>query len=443
MRNSNRRTAAFLPGAVGRHNNDGAGRGPWVITYGHADNDGSVSIERRTGHVPASMTPLGRAVRVHEALHARHSPSNGGPKELAAKAYDRPDLHRLAYAAEEYRVNVIGLNGGLAPQLAPILDALPAARFALALEDPIEQATLLTQRSLFAPGERLPSGVHPLAKGLRDALRATSPRLGPVQYTREVFSYLEQRGLLPPRPTPPPPLGAEEPDRDTDGLPGKVPPPETTGVGGLATRKPTSTISRDTLWGNVEVLVANLTERTQSPEGMRRIYSRSGRRIAGSRLIKFAQGGRAFRKRRHVPQRGDAIGCILIDASGSMHWSPEQLVALTAAAPYATVAVYSGHDVTGTIRVYAHGGRRASAATIAAVEDAGNFGGNNTIDGPALRWARQAARGRETLWVSDGRATAPSPGIISPKAECAAYIAKHGITRIEKDDALDRFGVTK
>lgn len=103
-------------------------------------------------------------------------------------------------------------------------------------------------------------------------------------------------------------------------------------------------------------------------------------------------------------------GTVLVDCSGSMSWSEDDLLTLLHAAPAATVALYAGttSDTTtslgtalprnsGVIRIVVHHGH------IAADEHC-KFGfGANVIDGPALRWLESQAQPR--IWISDGQVT--------------------------------------
>lgn len=103
--------------------------------------------------------------------------------------------------------------------------------------------------------------------------------------------------------------------------------------------------------------------------------------------------GRVFLRRRR--QRG---GTVLIDASGSMCFGQAELQRITATAPLATVAIYAGRGVSGTLAIVAARGRMASSNDIGAL-----LGRGNVVDGPALRWLAQQAEPR--IWISDGHVT--------------------------------------
>ena len=81
--------------------------------------------------------------------------------------------------------------------------------------------------------------------------------------------------------------------------------------------------------------------------------------------------------------RRKAGGTVLIDASGSMGVSAENLTALLKLIPTATVAYYSGWDGTGKgkLAIYANGGLR-----YAGILPRETLLGGNAIDLPAMRW---------------------------------------------------------
>ena len=86
---------------------------------------------------------------------------------------------------------------------------------------------------------------------------------------------------------------------------------------------------------------------------------------------------------------------ILVDLSGSMSLSAKQVEDVARAHPYATIATYSGGSNVGVLRIIVDRGNVAKACYFGSP-----CGGQNTVDGPALRWLSQQAAPR--IWVSDG-----------------------------------------
>ena len=110
--------------------------------------------------------------------------------------------------------------------------------------------------------------------------------------------------------------------------------------------------------------------------------------VVPTRMFRATVDGKVFAGRKHTRQ-----GTVLVDVSGSMSLSAEQIRDMIMEAPAAVVATYCGGGGRGVIRIVAAGGRMASAYDLRP-----EWGGNE-IDGPAVAWlARQ--RGPR-IWVTD------------------------------------------
>ncbi|MBW2271485.1 MAG: hypothetical protein JRH16_23280 [Deltaproteobacteria bacterium] len=125
-----------------------------------------------------------------------------------------------------------------------------------------------------------------------------------------------------------------------------------------------------------------------------------GRRSAAEGVLlrdisRFAHDQRVFAGRARQ-QRGG--GSVLVDTSGSMSLDPDDIAAIIAGAPGATlVAIYSGRQAEGELRVVVRDGRRIG------VEGLTPFGSANVIDQPALEWLAKQPEPR--VWISDGSVT--------------------------------------
>lgn len=142
-------------------------------------------------------------------------------------------------------------------------------------------------------------------------------------------------------------------------------------------------------------------------------------------------------------------GTVLIDASGSMSLTDEQILAIMTALPGALIATYCGnHHSLGTdepwgeLRIVARDGKRADERDLTE-----HRFGENMVDGPALRWL--AAQPGPRFWVSDGIVTGidPSTKQLShrtlgrksrgPLAADAAHLClRHRILRVDDVDRL-------
>lgn len=135
--------------------------------------------------------------------------------------------------------------------------------------------------------------------------------------------------------------------------------------------------------------------------------------------------GPGWRSRKRLPSTPP--GSYLIDVSGSMGWSPQDLDWVLRRAPGATVAYYAAGYRSGTLMVCARDGYRA--------EHFPSLGGANVIDGPALLWLAEQPGPR--IWVSDGEVTGvldyPTDALIR---EAARITKTYAIRRVEKKDLL-------
>jgi hypothetical protein len=106
--------------------------------------------------------------------------------------------------------------------------------------------------------------------------------------------------------------------------------------------------------------------------------------------------GAIFRSRRPAPG-----GTVLIDISGSMNLTQEDVEMLIAQSPGVTIAVYAsslGDLSRGAVTVVARGGRVADLRHVLK-----QYGYGNVVDGPALEWLGRQPPPR--LWISDGGVT--------------------------------------
>lgn len=108
--------------------------------------------------------------------------------------------------------------------------------------------------------------------------------------------------------------------------------------------------------------------------------------------------GRVFRERRRKP----GLGAVLIDQSGSMSMSVEDVEMILSFLPGAVIAGYASSGYTGELRVLARSGRRVEREDLLIPKS------GNGVDGPALRWIEQFPGPR--FWVSDGFITGRNDG---------------------------------
>jgi hypothetical protein len=180
-------------------------------------------------------------------------------------------------------------------------------------------------------------------------------------------------------------------------------------------------------WGECEVLSAPLAapRRVRPTRGFRAGYV--GAPVFWARLPPAGDGA-VFRSRR--PTLG---GTVLIDVSGSMRLTQEDVERIVAAAPGAVVAVYASYSDLrrGAVTVVAKGGRVANIPAALA-----KYGIGNVVDGPALEWLGRQPGPR--IWISDGDVTGVGDSIHPALyLDAMRLCRKYGIRRVEPERDSD------
>lgn len=126
-------------------------------------------------------------------------------------------------------------------------------------------------------------------------------------------------------------------------------------------------------------------------------------------------------------------GTLLIDLSGSMSLSPEQVEEILQRWPAVTIGTYSGYgNGKGVLRIIAKKGRRCDHEYLGCPA-----GGTNEVDGPALDWLGKQRGPR--VWISDGYVSGAGENF-QPWfwLDAARKVNRHKIKRIEDvQDLLD------
>ena len=149
-------------------------------------------------------------------------------------------------------------------------------------------------------------------------------------------------------------------------------------------------------WGKMQVIQPPLVA---SQEITKKVYVRTATDIGTcpSDVSRILTDQRVFRESRPTIK-----GSVLIDASGSMNLSHQEIYKICAEIPGAIIGVYTGysHSKSGKLIVAAINGRILEPARLAKEREGT---GANVVDGPALEWLSSQPRPR--VWVSDGHVT--------------------------------------
>lgn len=421
---------------------------PWTVVFtapsmsdsGHVAIGSTTPAEHRMA-LPLDAAPDdgGRYTTLHELAHAKWTPSGASPHKLAKK-------HKCTVAdlqfAEDFRITTLLHRARLIPpnmrtrsdettkqaaaalaelakrgQLYPIIESLTFSRLqrlAASLdrtEHPMTATPLTNEhRQMLAIARATVDENMEAARTLETAVSAAQ------NITREaakkVYRRKTKRSPLPFALTPK--LAAEirrllDQYRELNEAPIDNKPPQQNGEGKFGTLRKLPPLP---------LTIAHRPDATKTPT---RKAALAGTRIGS--LRRLLTDGRAFRRTIKPKIRG---GTVLIDASGSMHLEQAHLREILAAAPAATVAMYSGDDTQGAVTIIAQRGRMASDAEIAKRREA--VGRGNIVDGPALAWLAEQQEPR--IWICDGIVTGEyDKNTHNLKLE-AALLAKRGrITR--------------
>jgi hypothetical protein len=374
--------------------------------------------------VPLSDSAEDHHVRLHEMAHAKWTPKKSPAKE-AEKIGVTPDLLQ---SCEDYRMHallsermhmqsrLVGYmtEGEIEAMLLRLVNQpdviSPLVKMALSIHrtgDWLRLKKVIRQLAGIPAepdedGKAEPAPPSPLNDEQKKVLRYAGteaqkileeshyvihPTRGPRNYPKwkdmlRMAKFVHDRlGMTPPRPT-------------DDGLVDEEKTKELVNdvrkIRELLDKKP-----RDVEFGTADVRSVALTHTIKQAQLGRRERAHDSGSVPRF-MHRHSIDGRIFGRRRKAPG-----GTVLVDASGSMSLSMEDIEKIITAAPCATVAMYSGRKDTGSITVIARGGHRADIKAIERVR--AQVGGGNIIDGPALEWLGKQAEPR--LWVCDGYVT--------------------------------------
>lgn len=350
---------------------------------------GGTDTKRADMFAPLGSTETERMIRNHELIHARITPrTNAGD---AAKKHG-VSVDALQWA-EDYRVGLLqsrlglispdALTGDEAAQFAKIFSRSPRAMAGaiLATNSTPHQRNRLVAAALIGGYDaadmddliRAVNEICALAYPSRHrGRRRPASRFKPTGFAKHTVPLAQLFDARFPE-TPPPGAPSDEARQ--------------------AYKKVQRVRGNEKLWGIIERIVTLPLVRSIRPRRpLGRRYRDCG--VIPSAVHRLPVDMAIFTTRQRA--RG---GTILCDASGSMGYDDSDIERIMSTAPAATIAFYSGHHSgagpAGNIVIAAKNGKAASVHdTYQALA-----GGNNFIDGPALRWLAKQEGPR--IWVSD------------------------------------------
>jgi hypothetical protein len=424
---------APLPQVLSRADAD---NGAWSIEGGTCNRgDAWTNHSTKEMRVPLANTPEARVVRAHEMAHARVSPTRRA--DTINQLSDQYGERVLA-CVEELRVNTLISRVGFDLNLLHDGSEKPGGTRIAATggREMWNEAVSFTTACVGSPTalREFLSGVR---KGSPDWAKALGKMARQLQKVTDGITTAEMASTTP----------------TEDGTPagyvtvaeaiGRVVKPyleSAIGDGAKYTAELARQINRATepggqraptgRWAEMVLLELALAEKVDSPRlGRRRRPAASGTRVAFPGNAVRDPGRRVFGGPASAPG-----GVVVIDQSGSMDLSSEQLDGLLSLSPSLTVIGYSHRPgdsaTTPNAWVLARSGRRVVSDDL----PSGNVG--NGVDLPVLEFANGLHRSGEPLiWVCDGQTTDSNDHAYGAE-EVALFIRHNRVHCVRSVDAL-------
>lgn len=450
-----------MPDLLGRRDTD---HGQWEVhDVPMEPGTAKTNIVLREMHVPTGDNEQERVVRAHEMAHAKFSPANEWPKWVA-RGMATP---RALEVAEEFRVNVLCARAGF--DVKNSLTDGSEKRTGERIAEDGDWATGVYMTAAFAGTARL----NPFISGVRKhnpewakayrtlgtrlnalARRVSTWDLGSTAVHADAgiapfgFSYAEAWAMLLDRIANPPEVDEDEGAgrEDPEGTEGGG-----TGVGGKGTdlRKRKALIDPDAIkkiqtpdkhgsawWDYLRIQRCPMPRHAPGGLGKKRRPADRGRHPRRIHRILTDPQKRVF----DATTRGNG-GVVLIDGSGSMNFTEQDILRIVEHAPGATIAVYTsnGDKEVPNLFIVAENGRMVDKIP------PGNIG--NGVDGPAAEWAVKQRQRSSTpvVWVTDGGVHGPGQGYSDKLAlDCIEKVHQHRIiVRPTVDAAVETLRLLK
>lgn len=182
-------------------------------------------------------------------------------------------------------------------------------------------------------------------------------------------------------------------------------------------------------WGELKVEILPMPVHSKGNIGKKRIASNVGMRPRRMHRLLTDPQMRVFDR----TVRGTG-GVVIIDGSGSMSFTREQLTRIIENAPGATVAIYTDKGVGPNLWVVARKGRM--------VDSLPDVGMNNGVDFPAIEWGTKQKQTSSSpmIWVTDGGVCGPNQGYSNMLAmQCINFCKKNNIVVVPHvNEAIDQ-----
>ena len=190
-------------------------------------------------------------------------------------------------------------------------------------------------------------------------------------------------------------------------------------------------------WGKMDIYTPELNVNLQGKIKGGREYRPMDYGVNPKYMNRWCVDKKVFKQRQRTYG-----GTILIDASGSMHFTGDDILEIMQMLPAVKIAMYNSTNNrkdycgdVGSLRIIGDKGKRVKQDYLDKWSGAGNL-----VDGPALRWLSKQAPSR--IWVSDmyvfGLDNSSTANLLK---ECNQIMKQSGITRLKNIDDVKRFAL--
>jgi hypothetical protein len=406
-------------------------------------------IGNRVMYAPFADDDYSRAVRAHELMHSKISPTPEQFSNFISRGIASEQAMRVV---EELRVNFLCESVGI-----PVKESL------------INGSELATGERLSKTGDWAgavamtiaatnTNGLKPFLNGVRrhnrhwgDSLLAISKKalkemkksskytslgdtrehggLEPVGFaqTERIAEWVDRIASFPPPPPPPPaPKGVSSS--------GSLPKDDVEKKSGIGNKGDYTEAKKDgnplgnispvsaggvPSWAELRVERVPLPKMLKGTIGKKRIATNMGRRPRRMHRLLTDPAMRVFDKK--IKGSG---GMVIIDGSGSMSFTEEQIEKIISYAPGCTVAIYSdrNNDKGSNLWVVADKGKMVES--LSGID----YGYGNGVDYPAIVWGveNQKHKTSPLVWITDGGVCGKNDGFHELLSmQCLTYANKH------------------
>lgn len=444
-------TAKAEPTLIGRQDIE---HGVWSVEDCRAvRGEPSTDLSNRVMFAPSTDDELARAIRAHELMHSKVSPTNEQFDAFIARGIASETAMRVV---EELRVNYLcetaglpvkqhlqdGAELALGERLASTGDWAGAVAMTIATTNTNGLKPFLNgiRRHNRAWGESLLTiskrAMREIKKSHKQGTLARTQEYEGVEpygflHTERIAEWVDRLASFPPPPRPPKGKsgsGAEgdagllgdnvggEKSHSNKGENGEK---EGDKSGNPHTGITPSEHGGASRWADLRVERVPMPKVLHGAIGKKRIATNMGRRPRRLHRLMTDPAKRVFDR----TTRGSG-GMVIIDASGSMSFTESQIAEIIAHAPGCTVAIYSDRNKQDGANFWVVADKGRMVETLSGIP----YGHGNGVDYPAIVWGVENRKHKNAplVWVTDGGVCGYNDGYSDLLAiQCLTYAMKN------------------